>query len=243
MSREEIGEKKHTSVAIQEEFPVYRNDQKFFAFAYISPETVINSPVHAFVFLGAFPTQEKANQYVKKIRDQVPIFDIYVGESYALTGLGNKLIAENVEYREEQLQELVTAYKESDEKAKKIETERRNEIREEALRKQAYKSTHETKTGARLKSKLDGKKVITDDDDELPNYGKAHRNLDEDEEVELKTKLAPPITKEEFEKREEKIKLETEQMKKNAKTIQEAESNIDYIDQQINMLKSKISKK
>jgi len=217
-----------------DEFPVYRKDQSWMVFAYVSPETIINTPVHAIMIGGAFPTQEAAEKYAKDLRVQYPIYDIYVGEAYKTLGLGVRPTAENAEYREEELQKLISGYKDNHEKAKKLEAERRKEINEEAYNKHNSKSTHDTKTGARLKKILDNRKTdvpLTDDDKESETESNGQP---------IKRLTTPPLSKEEFEKREQALKLDNERIKNTNKAIQEGETTGTSIDDQINLLKQKL---
>lgn len=72
--------------------------------------------VEAWKFRGAFATEEEANAHAKAIRDDDPIYDVYVGDGFKWLLLNpdanNKEHVLSIQYAEERLQELAKGHEE-----------------------------------------------------------------------------------------------------------------------------------
>ncbi len=55
--------------------------QEYALFSFLSPEGILNCKIRALKFRGAFPTQEAAEAYCKRLEETDKYFKIFVGES------------------------------------------------------------------------------------------------------------------------------------------------------------------
>lgn len=119
--------------------PIIEN-QKYVLFSFASKKNIKDANIDAFKFRGAFATFDEANAYAKKLQDMDPDFNIFMGEGFKWIPFDPDLDKiENHEYYEKELNQIMKANKEQLMEQKKIEAQRKAEM------KKANKTSDEVK--------------------------------------------------------------------------------------------------
>lgn len=185
--------------------------------SFISPETVKNCNFRGVKVRGVYASQQEAAERAKLLQAIDPDFHIFVGEVGKWLGWDpDPNTIEDQQYKEKELQKLVTEYKKNRVKAKMMEEERKREIIEESVRKEATKAS---KTKDRLKQK-------------------AEKLQEEKKEQELKSGL---VDKDKIVKEEQTRLLNNEdEIKKATENLSTVDEKINHLQQMYKeMLKNK----
>lgn len=147
-------DKKHSGKAIDNlyEDPVISN-QLWCCISFISPELVKNCNFRAVKVRGVYGTKEEATKRAAFLQKIDPDFHIFVGEVGKWLGWDpDPNSIEDQQYSEKKLQKLMTGYKKNRDKARIMEEERKREMLEENVRREAekVKSTTQTKGEKRI---------------------------------------------------------------------------------------------
>ena len=106
--------------------------QRFALLSFLSPEKVESSSsrVRGLKIRGVFSTREEAKKHSRYLRDQIdPHFDIYVGEVGKWLPWDDGEQTEDEEFAEKELNDLMRAYREQREEAKKEMLKRREDAK------------------------------------------------------------------------------------------------------------------
>jgi len=217
---------------LKEDTPLVGRGQEFICVSFISPEGIRNCTTRGFKFRGAFPTYEAAQEHAKKLREEDPTFDIFVGEGFKWLpwdpNVNDKDKVKDADYYEEELQKLVKGYEENRSKAKVAEKERK-----ESLHKQALESQHAKKEESTSKSHGEG-----------PLSSEERGQLARDR---LKAKVKAREESKKFEnpalvEKEKIIKEEKEKFETAKKEYDNIEEDLKKLDENMSKLKSLIGK-
>ncbi|AYV75828.1 MAG: hypothetical protein Terrestrivirus3_97 [Terrestrivirus sp.] len=200
------------------EDPVIPN-QLWCCISFISPETVKNCNFRGVKIRGVYATKEEASARAKFLQSVDPDFHIFVGEiGKWLSWDPNPDTIEDQQYSDKRLQKLMSEYKKNRVKAHKLEEERKREILEENVRKEAVRSD---KQKDRMRKKLENK-----------TNEKIDQKMKELEESRFNS---GPIT-EELKEKELLVKSEKQRITKTEEDIQKSVDNLATVDDKINHL-------
>jgi len=128
--------------------------------SFLSPEGIKNCTIRGLKIRGVYDTYERAQERAKALQNEDPDFHVFVGEMGKwLPWDPNPDSAEDQEYAESELNDLMKAYKQNQEKAKLMEKERKNEMLRESLAEETQKKDKREEIRERLRKKLDNKKM------------------------------------------------------------------------------------
>jgi len=140
--------------------------QEYGVYSFLSPEGIKGCNVRAFKNRGNFGTYEEASAHAEKIRNEEPAFHVFVGENFKWTAFDPdpNIIKDNNNYYEPKLQELMKGTLENQERAKQLESQRKKEMIEAAIKDEIKKknSIGKESTKDRLRRKLDEKNKVND---------------------------------------------------------------------------------
>ena len=140
--------------------------QEYGVYSFLSPEGIKGCNVRAFKNRGNFGTYEEASAHAEKIRNEEPAFHVFVGENFKWTAFDPdpNIIKDNNNYYEPKLQELMKGTLENQERAKQLESQRKKEMIEAAIKDEIKKKNSNGKesTKDRLRRKLDEKNKVND---------------------------------------------------------------------------------
>jgi DNA repair exonuclease SbcCD ATPase subunit len=149
---------------LDEDTPI--KGQEWVCVSFLSPEGVKNTKLRAIKFRGGFETREDAEAHAKDLHDQY--FHVFVGQMGKwLPWNPDPNSIDDQEYQEEELNNLMKAYKSQQAKAKKMEEERKKQLVEDSLLRDMSKEKEKTvkssntkgKTHDRLIRKLEERKI------------------------------------------------------------------------------------
>jgi hypothetical protein len=136
--------------------------QEYGVYSFLSPEGIKGCNVRAFKNRGNFASYEEASAHAEKIRNQEPAFHVFVGENFKWTAFDPdpNLVKDNCNYYEPKLQELMKGTIANQEKAKQLESQRKRDMIEEAIKDEIRnkRSNKDKKVRDRLKNKLNKRK-------------------------------------------------------------------------------------
>lgn len=189
--------------------------QEWVCLSFVSPEGIKNCSVRGLKIRGVYAKKEEADKRANELRDIDPDFHVFVGEvGKWLPWDPDPNSANEQNYMEKELNDLVKGYKENLERAKKMQQQRKSDmIQNAALEEQA-------KTG---KGRADAVK------DRLRKKFDAKKNQEKMDKL-AKLALEPAAM---TEKEKELVNLETELKKDDDKLKQERENLIEA-EKQIN---------
>lgn len=169
---------------LNEDRPI--NGQKWVCLSFLSPEGVKGCKIHGLKVRGSYENKEDADKQAKRLSELDPDFDVFVGEvGKWLPWSPDPNSIEDQVYAEKELNELMKGYKDNLFEAKKLEEQRKRDLRTE-------KPSKENKTKERLKQKLEknksDKNKISDEEKEKLKH--------DDELIKEKIKQADIIKKE-----------------------------------------------
>lgn len=140
--------------------------QEYGVYSFLSPEGIKGCNVRAFKNRGNFGSYEEASAHAEKIRNEEPAFHVFVGENFKWTAFDPdpNIIKDNNNYYEPKLQELMKGTLENQERAKQLESQRKKEMIEAAIKDEIKKKNSNGKesTKDRLRRKLDEKNKVNE---------------------------------------------------------------------------------
>ena len=200
---------------LDEDTPI--STQKWVCISFLSPEGIRNCKVRGLKFRGSYSTKEEANERASYLQKVDPDFHVFVGEiGKWLPWDPDPNSIEDQVYKEDELNKLMKNYKENLVRAKEVETERKNEMIQQA--KQSNKTTD------KLKKKIEERQLSKNNENDVNN------DVNNEEETEFNNKL----------------KNDIEKIEKLRSIVDEGNNNISEIDeklQKISDLYNKINKK
>lgn len=196
-------------------------NQSWCCISFISPETVKNCNFRGIKVRGVYATREEAEKRAHELQEIDPDFHIFVGEIGKWLGWDpDPNSIEDQQYKEAELQKIMTEYKKNREKAKLMEQERKREIMEDSARNEAGK---ESKQKERLQKKLAESRAA-----------KKIKEIEEDRKniSEATTYDTPKLSG----AAEKLLKEEEQKIAENEKKIHESTQNLKSADEKINRL-------
>jgi len=169
--------------------------QVYVCISFLSPEGIRNCKVRGLKVRGVHGTREAADRHAAELQKIDPDFHVFVGEigKWLPWDPDPNSVADQ-EYREDELQNLMKAYKKNQEQVKEVERERKDE-----LMKNAKADSSKQATINRLRKKLEQKRQTNGTENkvveeleviegvlEQENKIKNHENLIKETELELK---------------------------------------------------------
>lgn len=128
--------------------------QLFVCVSFLSPEGIRNCKVRGLKIRGVYGSKDEADKRAKYLQSTDPDFHVFVGEiGKWLPWDPDPNSATEQEYREEELQKLMEAYKENRKHVKDLEKERKDE-----MMNNAKVDSKKQETINRLRKKLENKK-------------------------------------------------------------------------------------
>ncbi len=174
--------------------------QEYGVYSFLSPDGIKGCNVRAFKNRGNFASYEEASKHAERIRNEEPAFHVFVGENFKWTAFDPdpNVIKDNANYYEPKLQELMKGTLENQEKAKQLESQRKRDMIESAIKEEIQRKNEKKETTKdRLKKKLEMRK---------------QQSLYNDEEVtkELEKHNNTPLTESDYEEKKESVNKLTE---------------------------------
>jgi hypothetical protein len=128
--------------------------QEYGVYSFLSPEGIKGCNVRAFKNRGNFSSYEAASAHAEKIRNEEPAFHVFVGENFKWTAFDPdpNLVKDNNNYYEPKLQELMKGTLANQEKAKQVESQRKRDMIEEAIKEEIKKKS--VRNGDDVKERL-----------------------------------------------------------------------------------------
>ena len=123
------------------------NKQKFVCLSFITPELVKNCKVRGLKVRGVYATEEEAKNRCRELNKIDPDFNIYVAPVGTwVPWCDDPDKAENTEYANEELNNLMKAYKENQVKAKMLHEQRKQDLIEKNIRESEEKKKAEVES-------------------------------------------------------------------------------------------------
>lgn len=223
---------------LYEDIPLPR--QRFVCFSFMTPERIKGCKFNAVKVRGVYETYEEAQNRVKQLQKEDPIHDIFIGDVGKWHMVTNDLkMAEDVEYREEELQKLAKGYKENMEEAARMEQERKRDL----IKKGDYNDRPSPKDSAvahRMRQKLEEKKskekMLEQAKEQLDNID--HNKLTRNQRRRLKEKEKKRLELEsELKSKQDIAKQESERLKVTRETVENEESELKETNHNIKKIK------
>lgn len=131
--------------------------QLFYCISFLSPEGIKNCKIRGIKVRGVYDTLAKAQQRAKDLQEIDPDFHVFVGEVGKWCpwdpSPDDANSVKDQQYREQELQDLMKAYKENQKKAKQSHVERKNTMLNRAMNEERARKKKEE-----LRRKLEKKK-------------------------------------------------------------------------------------
>lgn len=142
---------------LNEDPPVF--GQKWVCLSFLSPEGVRGCTVRGVKIRGSYDTREDADKQAKKLRELDPDFNVFVGEvGKWLPWDPDPNSIEDQVYAEKELNELMHGYKENLTEARKVEEQRKRDM------KATGNTKSESKTKDRLRKKLEERNKLSEEE-------------------------------------------------------------------------------
>lgn len=108
--------------------------QTYVCMSFLSPEGIRNCKVRGLKIRGVYGTREAADAQAKQLQSEDPDFHVFVGEvGKWLPWDPDPSSVTDQEYREEELQKLMQAYKKNQESVRNLEEERKKQVSNKAV--------------------------------------------------------------------------------------------------------------
>lgn len=210
-------------------------NQKFVCLSFLSPEGISNCKIRGLKVRGVYETYEEATERAKSLRDTDKHFHVFVGEVGKWLPWDPEPDSKQVkdaEYAENELNNLMKAYRKNQQAAQQFEETRKSEMLEKSLQENLE---IRQKTKKEVQSELDKFMKTnegTDDKEKLiiqENLEKTLKTIDEEiAKLESKNKNLSE-DKKETEKKIENVQVSEDEIKK-------TEDEIEKVKQQLNAL-------
>jgi len=211
MSQESQSKSKVEIDYLTEDKPI--SGQEYGVYSFLTPEGIKGCNIRAFKNRGNFGSYEEASAYAEKLRNDEPAFHVFVGENFKWMPFDPdpNVIKDNNNYYEPKLQELMRGTLENQEKAKQVESQRKRDMIESAIKEEIKKkSERKESTKDRLKKKLEERKKVSHEDSVVTN--ELEKVRDKSESVDLT---------------EEQLVEKKEEVKKLNENISSIDENLD----------------
>lgn len=207
--------------------------QLWVCISFVSPELVKNCSLRAVKVRGVYATEAEARKRSKYLQQIDPDFHIFVGEVGKWLGWDpDPNTIEDQEYSEKKLQKLVTEYKKNRSKAKIMEEERKREMLEENVRREAEKIKGEkqsksSKRRERMKRQAEENKMENKMKELTENRFKPQENNKDNKEQ--KKSIIASIEDESLQKERERILKKEDDIKKSVENLSSVDEKINYL--------------
>ena len=113
--------------ALPNDIPI--EGQKYVVFSFATPENVKGLTECAFMFRGAFATNEEAREHAKKLQQTNGDFNIFVGEGFKWMYFNQDISkCTDVVYQEERLHEIMSEFENQQKKKDNLEKDRQDDM-------------------------------------------------------------------------------------------------------------------
>lgn len=226
--------------------------QKWVCVSFLSPEGIMNCSIRGLKIRGVFESKDEADEHAHKLQDTDPDFHVFVGEvGKWLPWDPDPNSVEDNKYREEELNKLMKGYKENQDKSRKVQDQRKEDMMKQAAaaekRKGVRPSTQDRAETQRAKMKKNAEaKRQEREAQELAN--KQFDTTppvppDEKENVVLTEKEKELHAKEETLKDNEiLVKKERERLEQTDDKIKERETQLNTLDEELDHMKKLFEK-
>ena len=185
-------------------------NQRFCCISFLSPEEIRNCTLRGLKVRGVFPTYDEAKAFATELQKNDPDFDVFVGEvGKWLPWDPDPNSVEDQQYQEKELNDLMVAYKENREKAKKMQEERKTDMIKKAAVSQKMNKNEDIRD--RLRKKLEAKKKA-ENGESTESVEKTQKQKEIEEELKR------------IEEQEKLAKAERERIAKKEQTVSEPTS-------------------
>lgn len=199
--------------------------QKYVCMSFLSPEGIKNCSIRGLKIRGSYSSYEEATARAKELQDTDKDFHVFVGEvGKWLPWDPDPNSAGDQVYREQELNNLMHAYKDNLQKAKAMEAERKSEMLDEAV---SGEKTRKKKLKDKLKKKLaDKNKVPLSDLTSQTSQTQVTTNKDLENDKKLE---AIKKKEDELKSTKEKIDSAKEELKKSKEVSDKIDENMEKI--------------
>lgn len=213
--------------------------QLWVCISFLSPEGVKNCSVRGLKVRGVYGTRQEADNRAKELQKVDPDFNVFVGEvgKWLAWDPDPNDVQDSV-YQEKELNDLMKGYKDSLEKAKQVQKERKDDMIKQAAKEEQTKAKNSNeerlnKAKDRLRKKLEAK-----------NAGKEVDGNENGEDEEIEVGDPKPLTQkeEELNKLEEQVKSQDNFLKEERVKIEETTKQITNKEQKLESIDSKLAK-
>lgn len=203
-------------------------DQAWWCVSFLSPEGIKNCRIRGLKHRGTFATRAEADARAKEIKSFDKDFNVFVGEvGKWLAWDPDPNSIEDNQYQEEQLNDLMKAYKDNRTKVAETERERRETMKKNAT---INEQTRKSDIQERLKKKLEERKK---EGIKMESHKTDIENNIEKLAIEIKNN-EKTITEE----HDETVKLDTE-IRRGENELKKVEDNIKQLKSQYRLLTEK----
>ena len=216
--------------------------QLWVCISFLSPEGIKNCSVRGLKIRGVYGTRQEADNRAKELQKIDPDFNVFVGE------LGKWLAwdpdpndVQDSVYQEKELNDLMKGYKDSLEKAKQVQHERKEDMIKQAAKEEQAKLKNNNedrlnKAKDRLRKKLDAKNA------EKEKGGHENKDDKDDEQIEIDNPKPLTQKEEELQKLEEQVKSQDNFLKEERLKLEETTKQITNKEQKLESIDSKLAK-
>ena len=231
--------------------------------SFLSPEGIRNCSVRGLKIRGVFATRDEAEAYAKELSGS-DIFHVFVGEvGKWLPWDPDPNDAEDQVYQEEELQRLMHAYKQNQEKAKKMQQQRKSDMIETSTQDENIKSHNAQRMRKKLEERKQRKKLeeqtkltsngpqvpLDDIVDGLSDISNTSNKKDKGKKSIGKKKIGTgsnnsqiTIEDSELEKKEKMANMEKSRLQETKKDMNDKKEALDSIDSQLEKIHALYSK-
>lgn len=218
------------------------NGMYFYCATILTPEKVKGLTEAVFRIRGCFRTKEEAYEHCKKLQKSNKYFDIFVGDMYEWNYFSSNLDhAQDRQYAEKRLQDIVETHKDNVDKAKDLERERKAELVNKARKTGDRKSLQQERMRRKLEQNRNKKKHIEEAKNKLKNNS---FKMTESEREKFKEAILKNEKKEDLEikQKEDELKQKIEETKKKESKVHEQRKSLEEQENKLNETKTKLSK-
>lgn len=218
------------------------NGMYFYCATILTPEKVKGLTEAVFRIRGCFKTKEEAYEHCKRLQKSNKYFDIFVGDMYEWNYFSSNLEhAQDRQYAEKRLQDIVDTHRDSVDKAKDFERERKSELVNNARKTGDRKSVQQERMRRKLEQNREKKKHIEEAKNKLKNNS---FKMSETDKQKFKESILKNENKEvlEMKQKEEELKRKFEETKKDETKVYSQRKSIEDQENKLNDTKTKLSK-
>jgi hypothetical protein len=223
--------------------------QLFVCLSFISPEGIRNCTTRGLKVRGVYPSYEAAKARCDELQQTDKDFDIFIGEVGKWLPWDPDINDENkvkdAHYQEEELQKLMVAYKNNQERGRELEKKRKDEMIQKAARDEKSKLAKQKERMRKKLGKMQADKQLNDITTKqlegvLPD--EPSNKVGGKKPKEVAVPAAVSATEEQLKQKDELAKSEKDRLNENQKMIEEQQNTVASIDEQLAKIQSLYNK-